>query len=159
MNCKYAAFGNVTFKGNLMKNSIKFNWYYFVLTILLLGLEILIALFAHDSIIRPYIGDLLVVILIYCFVKSFVNTPVFMTAVSVLLFSYTVEILQYLKIINVLGLQHSGIARMVIGTSFEWIDLLAYTAGVAIILFVEKQLGKINVKKCDKSRFIKIRRI
>jgi len=87
-----------------MKNNIKFNWYYFVLTILLLGLEILIALFVHDGIIRPYIGDLLVVILIYCFVKSFVNTPVFMTAVSVLLFSYTVEILQYLKITNVLGL-------------------------------------------------------
>lgn len=124
MNCKYTAFGNVTFKGNLMKNNIKFNWYYFVLTILLLGLEILIALFVHDGIIRPYISDLLVVILIYCFVKSFVNTPVFMTAVSVLLFSYTVEILQYLKIINILGLQHSGIARIVIGTSFEWIDLL-----------------------------------
>ena len=138
MNCKYASFGNVTFKGNLMKNNIKFNWYYFVLTILLLGSEILTALFVHDGIIRPYIGDLLVVILIYCFVKSFVNTPVFMTAVSVLLFSYTVEILQYLKIINVLGLQHSGIARIVIGTSFEWIDLLAYTAGVVIILFVEK---------------------
>ena len=144
MKCKYAAFGNVTFKGNLMKNNIKFNWYYFVLTILLLGLEILIALFVHDGIIRPYIGDLLVVILIYCFVKSFVNTPVFMTAVSVLLFSYTVEILQYLKIINILGLQHSGIARIVIGTSFEWIDLLAYTAGVVIILLVEKQLGKIT---------------
>ena len=159
MNCKYAAFGNVTFKGNLMKNNIKFNWYYFVLTILLLGSEILIALFVHDGIIRPYIGDLLVVILIYCFVKSFVNTPVFMTAVSVLLFSYTVEILQYLKIINVLGLQHSGIARIVIGTSFEWIDLLAYTAGIAIILFVEKQLGKINVKKCDEFRFTKICRI
>ncbi len=63
-----------------MKKSIEFNWYYFVLTILLLGLEIIIALFAHDSIIRPYIGDLLVVILLYCFVKSFVNTPVFMTA-------------------------------------------------------------------------------
>ena len=87
-----------------MKNNIKFNWYYFVLTIPLLGLEILIALFIHDGIIRPYIGDLFVVILIYCFVKSFVNTPVFMTAVLVLLFSYTVEILQYLKITNVLGL-------------------------------------------------------
>ena len=159
MNCKYAAFDNVTFKGNLMKNSIKFNWYYFVLTILLLGSEILIALFVHDGIIRPYIGDLLVVLLIYCFVKSFVNTPVFMTAFSVLLFSYTIEILQYLKIINVLGLQHSGIARIVIGTSFEWIDLLAYTAGVAIILFVEKKLGKINAKKCDEFRFTKIRRI
>ena len=82
-----------------------------------------------------------------------------MTAVSVLLFSYTVEILQYLKIINVLGLQHSGIARIVIGTSFEWIDLLAYTAGVVIILFVEKQLGKINAKKCDEFRFTKIRRL
>ena len=53
MNCKYAVFDNVTFKGNLMKNSIKFNWYYFVLTILLLGSEILIALFVHDGIIRP----------------------------------------------------------------------------------------------------------
>ena len=130
-----------------MKNSIKFNWYNFVLTILLLGLEILIALFAHDSIVRPYMGDLLVVILIYCFVKSFVNTPVFLTAVSVLLFSYTIEILQYFKIINLLGLQHSGIARVIIGTSFEWIDLLAYTAGITIVLFVEKIIsGKIPVK-------------
>jgi uncharacterized membrane protein YfcA len=59
---------------------VKFNKTYFALAMLIFGIEILIAKFAHDQIIRPYIGDLLVVILIYCFVKSFLDTPVFKTA-------------------------------------------------------------------------------
>ena len=92
---------------------LKFKINYFLVTILIFGIEILIALFAHDRIIRPYIGDLLVVILLYCFVKSFADTPVFATAISVLLFSYMVEILQYFKIINILGLQDCAIARIV----------------------------------------------
>jgi hypothetical protein len=138
---------NFASTGTSMQNIIKFNWHYFILTILLCGLEILIALFAHDKIIRPYIGDLFVVILLYCFVKSVANTPVFPTAVSVLLFSYQVEILQYFKIINVLGLQHSRLARLIIGTSFEWIDLIAYTAGIAIVLFSEKLFSSKSLVK------------
>ncbi len=127
---------------------LKFKINYFLVTILIFGIEILIALFAHDRIIRPYIGDLLVVILLYCFVKSFADTPVFATAILVLLFSYLVEILQFFKIINILGLQNSAIARIVMGTSFEWIDLIAYTVGIAIVLFVEKVVaGKILYKK------------
>ena len=127
---------------------LKFKINYFLVTILIFGIEILIALFAHDRIIRPYIGDLLVVILLYCFVKSFADTPVFATAISVLLFSYMVEILQYFKIINILGLQDCAIARIVMGTSFEWIDLIAYTAGIALVFLAEKIVdGKIMYKK------------
>ena len=112
-----------------------------------MGVEILIALYANDTIVRPYIGDLMVVVFLYCLVKSFVDTPVVATAVSVLLFSYIVETLQYFNIITILGLQHSGIARLIIGTSFEWIDLLAYTAGITIVLFVQKIIsGRIPVK-------------
>ena len=126
---------------------LKFNRNYFILTILILGVEILIALYANDTIVRPYIGDLMVVVFLYCLVKSFVDTPVVATAVSVLLFSYIVETLQYFNIITILGLQHSGIARLIIGTSFEWIDLLAYTAGITIVLFVQKIIsGRIPVK-------------
>lgn len=133
-----------------MKNKLKFNRHYFVLTMLLFGIEILIALFAHDEIIRPYIGDLLVVILIYCFVKSFLNTSVFTTAIAVLLFAYLVETLQFFNIIGLLGLQHSGIARIIIGTSFEWIDILAYTAGITIVLFIEKLISRNLLSKAEK---------
>lgn len=110
---------------------------YFVGFIALLVIEILISIYVHDTIIRPYIGDLLVVILIYAFIKSFIATPPLQTAVGVLAFAFTIELLQYFNIVNHLGLQHSKIARIIIGTSFSWHDLLAYTAGFALIVLAE----------------------
>jgi len=115
---------------------------YLVLTILLFATEILIALYSHNSILRAYIGDVLVVILIYCFVKSFFDTPVVKTAIGVLLFSYLVEALQYFKIVNRFGLQDYKLARIVIGTSFSWIDILSYTAGILIVLIAERIASK-----------------
>ena len=117
---------------------IQFKLNYFILTIVLLVTEILIALFVHDAIIRPYIGDVLVVILIYCFLRSFFNIPVITTAIAVLIFSFTVETAQYFNIINLLGLQHSKLAKIIIGSSFSWMDLITYTIGIVIVLAVEK---------------------
>jgi len=116
----------------------RFQKNYFLLTLLLFLIEVLIAAYVHDAIIRPYVGDFLVVILLYCFVKSFWNGPTLVVAISVLLFSYTIEILQYFHWVNLLGLQHSRIATIVLGSSFEWIDLIAYTAGIATVLLIEK---------------------
>lgn len=117
--------------------AVRFNIRYFLLTIILFVTEVLIALYVHDNFIRPYFGDTLVVLLIYCFVKSFVNTPVVKTAIAVLLFSYLIETLQYLNFISMVGLEHSAIARVVLGTSFAWIDMLAYTIGILLILLLE----------------------
>ena len=78
-------------------------------------------------------------ILIYCFVKSFLNTPVWPTAIGVLIFSFTIEVLQYFDLVALLGLQDSKIARIVIGTSFAWADLLAYTVGIVVLLFFERK--------------------
>lgn len=116
----------------------RFNKTYFLLAVLLFVIEVLIALYMHDRIIRPYIGDLLVVILLYCFVRAFVNISPVKIAVGVLLFSYLIEVLQYVKLVKLLGLQHSRIANVVIGNLFEWIDLVAYTVGIIIVLAVEK---------------------
>jgi len=123
-----------------MKGTLKFNSSYFLAAIFLLIIEILIALFAHDTIIRPYFGDFLVVILIYCFVRSFVTTPVIPTAIAVLLFSFALETGQYFHIVNLIGLQHVKLARIIIGTSFAWADLAAYTAGILTVVFTEKLL-------------------
>lgn len=131
----------------------QFNKRYFLLALLLFVVEVLIALYAHDPIVRPYVGDVLVVILLYCLVKSFLKTPVVPTALGVLLFSYLIETLQYFQIGHRLGLEHSQVAMTIIGNYFQWIDLVAYTFGAAIVLFIEtrraghrarRQAGAIN---------------
>ena len=121
---------------------ITFNKTYFGFTILIFVVEVLIALFVRDNFIRPYFGDVLVVILIYCFIRSFLRLSVIPVAIFVWLFSFTIEFLQYIKIVDKLGLQKFRIARTVLGTSFSWMDLLAYVAGIAIVLVVEKYVSK-----------------
>ena len=111
---------------------------YFLLTVVLFVTEVLIALYVRDAIIRPYGGDFLVVILMYCAVRTFIKAPVWKVALGVLLFSYFIEAMQYLHIVDRLGLRGNRIARTVIGTGFEWKDLAAYTLGILTVLFFER---------------------
>ena len=122
----------------LIKTKLHFNKNYFLLFLFLLVFEILIALFVHDSFIRPYIGDVLVVVLIYCFIKSFFSTPVTKTAIATLLLACAMEILQYFNLVDTLGLQHSKAARIIIGSAFDWKDMLAYVAGIGLVLIIER---------------------
>ena len=116
----------------------QFNRNYFIPTILLFLIETAIALYLHDNFIRPYFGDFLVVILLYCFVKSFVNVSVWVAAGLVLLFSFAIEIAQYFNMVEKLGLQHYKVAKVVLGNSFAWMDLLAYILGILIVIRIEK---------------------
>jgi len=117
---------------------LQFHKKYFLLTLIIFISEVLIALYMHDKFIRPYFGDVLVVILIYCFLKSFLNLPVYPTALGVLIFSFFVEWTQHLNLITILGLQDSEIAKALLGNSFAWMDIGCYTSGILIIILVEK---------------------
>ncbi|MEO8150795.1 MAG: DUF2809 domain-containing protein [Bacteroidia bacterium] len=96
----------------------------------------------HDRIIRPYVGDLLVVIFIYCFLKSFLNVAVMPLAISVLLFSFFVEITQYFGLIYYLNLENNKLALAILGKSFKWLDIIAYTVGILVVLGSENFLAK-----------------
>jgi hypothetical protein len=122
---------------NFTTKMFQFNRNYFILTILLFLAEIAIAMYVHDDFIRPYFGDFLVVILLYCFVKSFVKVSVLVAASLVLIFSFGIEIAQYFNMVEKLGLQHSKIARVVLGNSFAWVDLLAYALGILTVIGLE----------------------
>lgn len=117
---------------------LTFNKNYFGFAFLLFFIEVLIALYVHDPFVRPYLGDVLVVILMYSFLKSFLQLPVVSIALFVLAFSFVIEWLQYLKVVETLGLENSKIARTILGTSFSWIDVLTYVIGIAIVLIAEK---------------------
>lgn len=121
---------------------------YLLLTIVIFIIEVLIGAYMHDDFIRPFGGDFLVVVLIYCFVKSFINLPVIKAAIGVLIFSYIVETLQYFKITVILGLKHSKLANIIIGNSFSWGDILCYTAGIAAVIAIEKWRGNMRACTC-----------
>lgn len=124
-----------------MKKHLVFNWYYFILVLVLFAVELFIGIYVHDTIIRPYGGDFLVVMLIYCFIKTFFNFKDLPTAIGVLIFSFIIEALQYVHIVDKLSLQGSKFARIIIGTSFSWTDTLSYTCGIAVVIVLEIWLG------------------
>jgi hypothetical protein len=111
---------------------------YILMTVLLLLIEVFIAVYIHDNFIRPYVGDFLVVILIYCLIKSFLNITVSKAAISVLIFSYTIEILQYFNYAGLLGLEKYRLAYIILGHSFAWFDLVAYTLGIMLVIVLER---------------------
>lgn len=110
-------------------------------SILLLIIEILIAAYLNDSFIRPYGGDFLVVILLYCLMRSFLNISVQRTALIVLLISYLVEITQYFRLADLLGI-HSRVLRILMGSYFTWNDILSYTLGIIFVLLLEGAVSR-----------------
>lgn len=104
--------------------------------------EVLIAVYIHDDFIRPYIGDILVVILLYCFIKIFVPYKVKLMSLYIFIFSAFVEILQYFKLVEVLGLQDNRFARIAIGSVFDWKDILCYGVGCILLYWYEKLIDK-----------------
>jgi Protein of unknown function (DUF2809) len=116
---------------------LTFNRRYFTLALSFLTVEILIALFVNDTFIRPYVGDFLVVFLVYFTVRTFIKASPFKIAIGVLFFVYFVEMLQYFKTIDRLGLSGNPFAKTVLGHGFEWWDIVAYTLGVLTILILE----------------------
>lgn len=115
---------------------------YFLLTAVIFAMEVLIALFVHDAIIRPYVGDALVVVLIYAFARTFFKISVNTAAIATLAFAFLVEFLQYANIVDALGLRDNKTARTVIGMSFSLEDLVMYVLGIAIVLLAEAPFRK-----------------
>jgi hypothetical protein len=131
---------------------ITFNLKFFFFALVLFVIEVLIALFVHDNFIRPYAGDFLVVILIYCAVRTFVKASPWKVAIGVLLFSYLIETLQYFHIVDRLGLAKNGLAKTVIGYGFDWFDILAYTLGIVTVLFAENLTRAIHQRDTHSQR-------
>lgn len=114
----------------------KFSPKYFLLTILIFLVEVLIATVLKDNFfIRAYLGDVIVVILLYTCVKSFVIINETKLIIGIFAFSCLVEFSQFFHIADKLGFQPGSLMYIVIGNSFSWIDILCYAVG-CLILYV-----------------------
>lgn len=119
-------------------NWLQFRKGYFVSAILLLITEICIAMLLNDKFIRPYVGGFLVVILLYCLVKTFLNIGIVWACIGVLGFAYLIESLQYAHVLKWFGWEDVKLLNIVLGHSFDWADMAAYTLGVIAIYWIEK---------------------
>ncbi|NIF05754.1 DUF2809 domain-containing protein [Chryseobacterium sp. Tr-659] len=115
---------------------LQFSLKYFLLTIFIFLVEVLIATkLEHIFFVRAYLGDVIVVILLYTFVKSFIHTNDQKLILGILIFSFMVEFAQYFNIAERLGFRPGSLMYIVIGNSFSWIDIVCYGVGCLLLYF------------------------
>lgn len=103
----------------------------------LLIIEILIARFVKDDFIRPYLGDFLIVILLYCFLMGISKISIFKGLLTILIFSFSIEFFQLINIVKILQYQPPEPIMIILGSSFSAWDLLAYLLGLLCCLLAE----------------------
>lgn len=116
---------------------------YLLVFFILLVLEVLIALFVKDRIVRPFIGDILVMILMYTFIRGIIKKPIKGLPVYLFIFAVCVEISQYFHLVDKLNLRSNRIMTIIMGTSFDIKDILCYFAGTIIIIIWERRESKL----------------
>lgn len=98
----------------------------------LVAIEVLIALFVNDNFVRPYVGDVLVVMVIYCFVRIFLPNGVKLLPLYVFAFALAVEIGQYFDVVALLGLENNRFISILLGRTFSVSDIVCYAVGCAV---------------------------
>lgn len=112
-------------------------WGYAAAAAVLFAVEVGIALFVRDRFVRPYLGDVLAVMLVYCGLRAVLPLRPMGAAVAAFAIGALIELGQAIQVLDLLGV-HSIVVRVVLGGSFEWFDFLAYAAGAGIALLVDR---------------------
>lgn len=117
----------------------------FLLFIFLLAIEVLIALYVHDTFVRPYLGDVLVVVVLYFFVRIWLpESPAqsgWLPGI-IFLFAAAVEALQYFHLVEILGVENNPFLRTVLGATFDIKDIVCYGAGCVLLWICERTFCK-----------------
>jgi len=97
----------------------------------------------HFSFIPLFIGDILWALMVYFIMRFlFVDKVVKFIVIVSLLFCYAIEFSQLYKAPWINNLRHTLFGRLVLGEGFLWSDLLCYTVGVVIGVWVDKIVSK-----------------
>ena len=110
----------------------------------LLAVEVCIALFVNDAFIRPYVGDMLVTLLLCCLCRVIVPNKVRLLPLYVIIFAACVEVGQYFDLVALLGLADNRILSIALGRTFSWMDIVCYGIGCVVAVW----LDRILIKKC-----------
>jgi hypothetical protein len=101
-----------------------------------------VKIFSGNRFIRGFIGDIIVILLVYFFIKIFSDFHALKLTLFTLAIAFTTEFLQYLRLTSYLGLEHNPLALLIFGSVFDPYDLVAYTIGAILVYFIDTRLIK-----------------
>ncbi len=122
-------------------------WIYAALFLILASIEILIALFVHDTFIRPYLGDVLIVVLICCFFRMIFPNGTQFLSLHVFLFASVVEVGQYFNYAAWFGVDSIPFFHLFMGSTFSAMDLVCYAFGCSLFFVGENMVLSFLEKK------------
>lgn len=110
---------------------------YALATLVVFVIEVLVALYMHDAVVRPYGGDILAVVLVYLALRAVTPMGVNRAVLLALVVAFAIEFGQLFHVLDRLGLGHSRLLRVVLGGVFDVKDLACYVTGAAAAWAVE----------------------
>lgn len=108
--------------------------------IAILAFEIFIAIYAKDGFIRYYLGDVLAAAMLYAFGRAAFRLPPKILALAVFTLSLVIEIAQYFKVLEILGVQNYAL-WIIFGGTFDWTDIICYAIGCVLAYVSENFIG------------------
>ena len=116
----------------------RMNWA--MMGIAILAFEIFIAIYAKDGFIRYYLGDVLAAAMLYAFGRAAFRLPPKILALAVFTLSLVIEIAQYFKVLEILGVQNYAL-WIIFGGTFDWTDIICYAIGCVLAYASENFIG------------------
>lgn len=116
----------------------RMNWV--MIGIAILAFEIFIAIYAKDGFIRYYLGDVLAAAMLYAFGRAAFRLPPKILALAVFTLSLVIEITQYFKVLEILGVQNYAL-WIIFGGTFDWTDIICYAIGCVLAYASENFIG------------------
>lgn len=107
-----------------------------LLFLITIFIEIFI-LYSKNSFIRGYLGDVLFIFVLYFFINIFLAEKLKFLSIYIFLLCTFVEFLQYIDIIKILGLENITFLKILIGTTFDFKDIICYFIGGLILLIYD----------------------
>lgn len=115
----------------MKKGSIKKRLIFLAVFVFLFFTEVLIALYVHDDFVRPYVGDMIVTVVVWSFTRIIFPDKFRLMSLYVMVFAILVEVGQYFNYVDLLGITNPILVTMM-GTSFAWADIACYAVGCVV---------------------------
>ena len=95
----------------------------------------------HFKVVPLFVGDILWATMVYFIMRFvFIHKPIRFIVIASLLFSYAIEILQLYKAHWIDSIRPTIFGRLVLGSTFNWGDMISYSVGVGLAVLVELYL-------------------
>lgn len=97
-------------------------------------IEVVIALWWRDGFVRPYLGDVLAVALVYLALRAATRLDPLGAAGVALVVAVAIELGQLVHVLDAVGLGGNRLARVVLGGVFDPRDIGCYLVGAVLAL-------------------------